>query len=112
MVIFWTRIYPNSLTCLQEWRGTVAPFDFNLDRWAQVFWETGSMDRLETGFVAEFGAGGWSSREIVQRDYSVRDRPAARQYEWPARSSCPSSCPPWWSTCGQGMAGKDVVSHL
>ena len=40
-------------------------FDFSLfDRWAQVFWDTGHMDRLETGFVAEFGEEQWSSREI------------------------------------------------
>lgn len=49
-------------------------FDFSdFDRWADVFWDTGRMDRLETGFVARFGEGGWSSREILLRDFSVRD---------------------------------------
>jgi len=49
-------------------------FDFGrFDRWAQVFWDTGHMDLLETGFVAHFGEGGWSSKEIVLRDFPVRE---------------------------------------
>jgi hypothetical protein len=48
-------------------------FDFSrFDQWAQIFWNTGRMDLLETGFVARFGEGGWSSREIVLRDFRVR----------------------------------------
>ena len=49
-------------------------FDFSrFDEWADVFWQTGKMDLLETGFVARFGEGGWSSREILLRDFSVRN---------------------------------------
>jgi hypothetical protein len=48
-------------------------FDFSrFDKWADVFWDTGRMDLLETGFVARFGEGGWSSSEIVLRDFRVR----------------------------------------
>ncbi len=48
--------------------------DFSqFDRWAQVFWDTGRMDRLETGFVARHGQGGWSSREILLRDFDLKD---------------------------------------
>jgi hypothetical protein len=48
-------------------------FDFSrFDEWAQIFWNTGRMDLLETGFVARFGEGGWSSREISLRDFRVR----------------------------------------
>ena len=48
--------------------------DFDrFDRWAQIFWETGRMDALETGFVARHGEGGWSSPEITLRDFSVHD---------------------------------------
>lgn len=47
-------------------------FDFGrFDRWAQIFWDTGRMDLLETGFVARFGKGGWSSHEILLRDFQV-----------------------------------------
>lgn len=47
--------------------------DFSaFDRWAQVFWDTGRMDAMETGFVAHFGEGGWSSPEIRLRNFSVK----------------------------------------
>lgn len=49
-------------------------FDFSaFDRWAQVFWDTGRMDAMETGFVANFGKGGWSSREILLENFSVKE---------------------------------------
>ena len=52
-----------------QWR-----FDFSrFDRWAEVFWATGAMDLLETGFVARFGPERWSSTEIVLRDFSIKD---------------------------------------
>ncbi|HOD81196.1 MAG: hypothetical protein BWX88_02460 [Planctomycetes bacterium ADurb.Bin126] len=48
--------------------------DFSaFDRWAEVFWSTGRMDLLETGFVARFGEGGWSSPDVLLRDFGVRD---------------------------------------
>ncbi len=48
-------------------------FDFSrFDEWARIFWDTGRMNLLETGFVARFGEGGWSSREISLRDSRVR----------------------------------------
>jgi hypothetical protein len=53
-------------------------FDFaQFDKWAEVFWSTGRMDRLETGFVARFRDGGWSSKEIVLRDFRVRAQAGA-----------------------------------
>ena len=70
------NVFRVSLELIRSTRGADGrlQFDFSaFDRWAQVFWETGRMDRLETGFVAEFGEGGWSSREIALRDFSVRD---------------------------------------
>ena len=48
-------------------------YDFSrFDKWADVFWNTGHMDLLETGFVARFGEGGWSSNEITLRDFRVQ----------------------------------------
>lgn len=61
-------------------------FDFSrFDKWAEVFWNTGRMDLLETGFVARFGEGGWSSREIVLRDFRV-EKESTRPGETPGRS--------------------------
>lgn len=54
-------------------------FDFSrFDRFAQVFWDTGRMDRLETGFVAHFGPEGWSSREIMVNHFRVQDEATGR----------------------------------
>jgi hypothetical protein len=49
-------------------------FDFaRFDKLAQVFWDTGRMDLLETGFIAEFGKGGWSGSEIVLANFPVKE---------------------------------------
>ncbi len=51
-------------------------FDFSeFDRFAQVFWDTGLMDALETGFVAQHIPGGWSSPEIsIRKSYTVYEQ--------------------------------------
>jgi hypothetical protein len=55
-------------------------FDFSqFDRWAKVFWDTGHMDLLETGFVATFGEGGWSSTNILLRDFPVKEENTGRR---------------------------------
>ena len=55
-------------------------FDFSrFDRSAQVFWDTGRMDRLETGFVAHFGPEGWSGRQMLLNDFSVQDEATGRR---------------------------------
>ena len=49
-------------------------FDFSrFDQLAQVFWDTGRMDLLETGFIATFGEGRWYSADVVLRDFQVED---------------------------------------
>ena len=69
-------------------------FDFSrFDRWAQVFWDTGRMDLLETGFVARFGEGGWSSREIVLRDFAVRDESTGETKRLPGKDFLPHFLP-------------------
>jgi hypothetical protein len=69
-------------------------FDFSrFDRWAQVFWDTGRMDLLETGFVARFGEDGWSSREIVLRDFAVRDESTGETKRLPGKDFLPHFLP-------------------
>jgi len=54
-------------------------FDFShFDKLAQVFWDTGQMDALETGFIARFGKGGWSGSEIVLEDFPVANAEGRR----------------------------------
>ncbi len=69
-------------------------FDFSrFDKWAEVFWNTGRMDLLETGFVARFGEGGWSSREIVLRDFRVEKEPTGQAITVPGREFLPQFLP-------------------
>jgi hypothetical protein len=49
-------------------------FDFSrFDQIAQVFWDTGKMDYLETGELARFGEEAWFSTDIHFKDFSVYD---------------------------------------
>ena len=69
-------------------------FDFSrFDRWAEVFWNTGRMDLLETGFVARFGEGGWSSREIVLRDFRVEKESTGQVIRVPGKEFLPQFLP-------------------
>jgi len=48
-------------------------FDFStFDKIAQTFWDTKKMDYIETGELAKFGDGGFSSTEILLKDFPVR----------------------------------------
>jgi len=69
-------------------------FDFSrFDKWAQIFWDTGRMNLLETGFVATFGQGGWSSREIVLRDFRVEKESTSRMITVPGKEFLPQFLP-------------------
>ena len=49
-------------------------FDYTrFDQMAQVFWNTGKMDFLETGELTRFGEGAWFSTEILFRDLPVEN---------------------------------------
>jgi hypothetical protein len=69
-------------------------FDFSrFDRWAETFWDTGRMDLLETGFVARFRDGDWSSKAIVLQDFRVRDDATGRSITMPGRDFLPQFLP-------------------
>lgn len=69
-------------------------FDFSrFDQWCEVFWATGRMDLLETGFVARFRDGGWSSKEIVLQDFRVRDEEKAAPVSMPGKEFLPRFLP-------------------
>jgi len=69
-------------------------FDFSrFDRWADVFWSTERMDLLETGFVARFGEGDWSSRTIVLRNFRVQDEATKASVAMPGKEFLPSFLP-------------------
>ena len=69
-------------------------FDFSkFDKWAEIFWSTGRMDLLETGFVARFGEGGWASTEILLRDFRVLDESTGRRVSIPGKEFLPRFLP-------------------
>jgi hypothetical protein len=69
-------------------------FDFSkFDKWADIFWNTGRMDLLETGFVARFGEGGWSSSEILLRDFRVQEQSSGRRVTIPGEKFLPQFLP-------------------
>jgi hypothetical protein len=69
-------------------------FDFSrFDKWCDVFWGTGRMDLLETGFVARFRDGDWSSKAIVLQDFRVRDEEKAASMTMPGQEYLPQFLP-------------------
>lgn len=46
----------------------------SFDRFAQVFWETGRMDAMETGFVAQHVPGGWSNPIKLREFFTVYEK--------------------------------------
>ncbi len=69
------NVFRVSLSLVRATRAADGKLDFDFtefDRWAQVFWDTGRMSLLETGFVAQHGEGGWSSREIRLSSFPVK----------------------------------------
>jgi hypothetical protein len=90
------NIFRVSLDLIATTRGSDGKlaFDFTrFDQWAEVFWATGWMDLLETGFVARFREGGWSSKEIVLRDFPVRDEAKGRSVTLPGQEFLPQFLP-------------------
>jgi len=68
--------------------------DFSrFDQWAQVFWDTGRMDLLETGFIARFGEGRWYSTDILLRDFQVKDESTGEYKELPGKEFLPQFLP-------------------
>jgi len=69
-------------------------FDFSrFNKWAEIFWHTGRMDLLETGFAARFGQAGWSSTEIVLRDFRVRKEATNEAVTIPGKEFLPQFLP-------------------
>lgn len=73
--------------------GELRPDFSTFDRWAQVFWDTGRMDLLETGFVASHGEGGWSSPEIRLDGASVKEESTGKQKRLAAEEYLPRFLP-------------------
>ena len=87
------RIGLDLITCKKAANDSLI-FDFSrFDKWADTFWETGKMDLLETGFVARFGEGGWSSKEILLRDFRAQIESSGKRITIPGKEFLPKFLP-------------------
>ncbi len=87
------RVSLDLITCKQAADGNLK-FDFSrFDKWADIFWNTGRMNLLETGFVARFGEDGWSSKEIVLRDFRVQMESTGKRITVPGKEFLPQFLP-------------------
>lgn len=69
-------------------------FDFSrFDQIADVFWNTGKMDYLETGELTRFGEEAWFSTDIYFRDFTVWDRESAEEITVPGMEMIPHLLP-------------------
>jgi len=69
-------------------------FDFTrFDQIAQVFWDTGKMDFLETGELARFGDKGWSDTEIHLRSFELTDLKSGQKITLPGDGVIPHLLP-------------------
>jgi len=85
-------------------------FDFTkFDQIAQVFWNTGKMDRLETGELTTFGPERWNSKEISLRDFTLRDMESGGSVTLPGKEVIPYLMPAFESHLRQkGWLSKTV----
>lgn len=87
------RIAMNTIGIQKSSNGELE-FDFSLfDQLAQVFWDTKKMDYLETGFLARFGKGSWSSTEISLIDFVVRNSDNGEKITMPGKDVIPYLLP-------------------
>lgn len=96
MVKHRQNVFRLSLNLVRSSRDTQGrlSFDFSaFDRWADIFWNTGKMDSLETGFVAGFGEGRWYSTEINLLDFSVHDETTGSSVSMPGKEFLPIFLP-------------------
>lgn len=65
---------------IRQTKSGALEFDFTrFDQIAQVFWNTGKMDMMETGELSRFGEKGWSGPDILFRDFNVKNTETGAQ---------------------------------
>jgi hypothetical protein len=88
-------------------------FDFSrFDQIAQVFWNTGKMDWLETGFLTKFGDGEWFSTEIFLKDIEVTDLETGRKVNLPGEEIIPYLLPSFESHLRQMGWLQKTLFHV
>ena len=84
------RVDMDVITISQSNDGIFA-FDFSrFDQIAQVFWSTGKMDFMETGFLVDKGAKGWSDSNFRWQEFTVKKTATGEQVKLPGIEVVPS----------------------
>lgn len=69
-------------------------FDFtHFDQIAQVFWNTGKMDYMETGGLGKWGPNGWSGSEILMIDLAAENSETGEKITLPGKDAFPFLLP-------------------
>ncbi|MFC2115878.1 DUF4091 domain-containing protein [Bacteroidota bacterium] len=93
------RVPANTIKISQSTDGSLQ-FDYTrFDQIAQVFWNTGKMDYMETGEMTKFGEGDWFSTEILFKDFPVQNVETGKIISMPGDKVLPFFLP-------------DLESHL
>lgn len=70
------------------------------------------MDGMETGFVAHFGEGGWSSREVRLNDFTVKDEASGRSKRLSGEEFLPKFLPAFVTHLRQKKWLEKTVFHI
>lgn len=76
---------------IQQWPDGTFSFDFTrFDQIAEVFWGTGKMDFMETGFLALRGLKGWSDTNFRWKEFTVTKTGSGEKIKLPGTEVIPS----------------------
>jgi len=76
---------------IQKSKSGQLEFDFSqFDQIAQVFWNTGKMDYMETGFLAMRGEKGWNDSNFRWKDITVKNSETGEQVTMTGKEVIPS----------------------
>jgi hypothetical protein len=106
------RVGMNLVDCILGADGKLS-LDFSaFDRFAQLFWDTGRMDGMETGFVAHFGEGGWSSHDVRLASFTVKDATSGRSKRLSGEEFLPKFLPAFVAHLRQKQWLAKTVFHI
>ncbi len=115
MVSHRQNVFSVHMNSIEIRRSADGKFEFDFSRFdqiAQVFWNTGKMDWLETGFLTKFGDGEWFSTEISLKDIEVTDSETGKKVSLPGEEIVPYLLPAFESHLRQKGWLNKTLFHV
>jgi hypothetical protein len=109
------NVFSVSMNSIEILRSADGKFEFDFSRFdqiARVFWNTGKMDLLETGFLTKFGEGEWFSTEISLKDIEVTDSETGKKVSLPGEEVVPYLLPAFESHLRQKGWLQKTLFHV